>query len=70
MTSEEEWVDPEIQSLLMDVKAAIDAYRHKEDFPSPGFNRRECKVFRRVSRVLAAPKPETGRQDKLSKSSA
>ncbi len=30
MTREEEWRDPEIQRLLADVKASIDAYLHKK----------------------------------------
>ena len=31
MTREEQWQDPEIQALLMDVKASIDTYLHKKN---------------------------------------
>jgi len=72
MTREDEWADPEIQKLLMDLKATIDAYRHvekKNSGPAASvFAADECQVDRETTaEVFTDPLPEAARPNRLSK---
>lgn len=70
MAREEEWADPEIQALLMDLRASIDRYRHKKRNTSrpktPLSTVDECgDKPGEPAECFTAPKPEIPGRDKL-----